>query len=182
MIARFIKRLAMIAILGWALGFAWFAMLLPQPLDKAAVNADAVVVLTGGTGRINRGLEALDRGWAGKMFVSGVDRDVKLGEFAAEYHVTEARMKCCVELGFESVDTRSNALETARWVADNKARRIRLVTTDWHMPRAAFELERMLPKGTVVDEDAVVSAPSLRVLLKEYHKYLARWITVMLGV
>ena len=37
--------------------------------------------------------------------------------FAAEYKVSPELMACCVTLGFQSVDTRSNARETAAWKA-----------------------------------------------------------------
>ena len=49
-----IVRLAALALLSWILGFIWFAMFLPQPLDGRPT--DAIVVLTGGAGRIDRGL------------------------------------------------------------------------------------------------------------------------------
>ncbi len=66
-------------------------------------------------------------------------------------------MACCVTLGFQSVDTRSNAAETARWIADNKFRSVRLVTTDWHMRRAAGELSAALPGDVELIRDAVPS-------------------------
>ena len=59
MIVRFIA----VTLLGWMLGFAWFAIFLPQPLDGR--QTDAIVVLTGGAGRINRGLSLLQDGAAG---------------------------------------------------------------------------------------------------------------------
>ena len=39
-------RVGALALLVWALGFVWFALLLPQPLDGR--TTDAIVVLTGG--------------------------------------------------------------------------------------------------------------------------------------
>jgi hypothetical protein len=80
-----------------------------------------------------------------------------------------------VTLGFAALDTRGNARETARWVEQNKVRSVRLVTSDWHMRRAARELEDKLPPGTVLVRDAVPSQPSLWILFLEYHKLLATW-------
>jgi uncharacterized SAM-binding protein YcdF (DUF218 family) len=174
-----VKRLFALIVLVWLLGFVWFAMALPQP--RAGGRTDAVVVLTGGEGRVARGLEALQRGWARRLLVSGVDREVKPREFAAAYRIDAGRMACCVTLGFESVDTRSNAREAARWIARNKFRSVRLVTTDWHMRRAAFELEQVAPEGLVVVRDAVASRPSLETLFTEYHKLLARWLAQSWG-
>jgi hypothetical protein len=90
-------------------------------------------------------------------------------------------MECCVTLGFTALDTRGNARETAKWVAANKVRSIRLVTSDWHMRRAALELEEKLPQGTTVLRDAVRSQPSLWILFLEYHKLLATWVVQLLG-
>lgn len=168
-----LKRLAIVLVLAWALGFAWFALTLPKPLGRA--KTDGVIVLTGGEGRVARGLEVLRKGWARKLLVSGVDREVKPNEFVAVYHISAAQMTCCVTLGFESVDTRSNAREAARWIAANKFRSVRLITTDWHMQRAAYELSLMQPKGVVVQRDAVASQPSFETLFTEYHKLLARY-------
>lgn len=167
-----VRRAFSLIVLAWLLGFLWFAIALPQPRNGG--RTDAVVVLTGASGRIARGLEALDKGWAKQMLVSGVDREVRPREFQAEYDVPARLMRCCVTLGFESVDTQSNARETADWLLRHKIRSVRLVTTDWHMSRAAYELGRMMPDGVVIVRDAVPSRPSLRTLFLEYHKLLAR--------
>lgn len=174
-----IRRLLSILLLAYVLGFAWFAVMLPQP--KNGGKTDAVVVLTGGGGRISRGLEALNKGWARKMLVSGVDREVRPHEFALQYKVPEPLMACCVTLGFDSVDTRTNADETARWIARNKMKSVRLVTTDWHMRRADYELRRIVPAGVTVIRDAVSSRPTLRTLFLEYHKLIARRISALWG-
>lgn len=163
----------------WALGFLWFAVALPERADDE--ETDAVIVPTGGAGRIAQGLEALDKGFAKHLLVSGVDRDVTPDEFAAEFGVSPLRMECCVTLGFVAVDTRSNASETADWVKTNKVKSLRLVTTDWHMRRAASELSRKLPNNVKVIRDAVPSEPSFATLFLEYNKLLASWVAGVIG-
>lgn len=174
-----IRRAVSLLLIVWALGFAWFALVLPQPLG--AGKSDAVIVLTGGEGRIDRGLEALDRGWAREMLVSGVDPEVRPREFAATYRVEASRMACCVTLERRSVDTRSNATETQRWIEAKKVRSVRLVTSDWHMRRAAWELEQAAPPDVEIVRDAVPTRPKLRILFLEYHKLLARRIGGLFG-
>ena len=78
-----IKRLISLLFLAWVLGFAWFALLLPLPAGDQ--TTDAIVVLTGGPGRIDRGLELLEAGRAKRLLISGVAREVKPKELAAEY-------------------------------------------------------------------------------------------------
>ena len=87
---------------------------LPRQADED-VRTDSVVVLTGGSKRIDRALTILESDKAKRLLVSGVDRNVKPGELPAEYNRPEKLFDCCIDLGFQAVDTRSNALETARW-------------------------------------------------------------------
>jgi uncharacterized SAM-binding protein YcdF (DUF218 family) len=177
-----IKRIFAFLLLAWLLGFAWFALFLPQP--AATQKTDGVVVLTGGSGlgRINRGLQVLEAGEARRMLISGVDLDVKPGELAAAYKRPAKLFDCCIDLGFRAVDTRSNGLETARWAAKHKVKTLRLVTHDWHMRRARMELNFAMPDGVTVIEDAVPTEPSLFILFKEYHKYWLRAIAALVGV
>jgi len=64
----------------------------------------------------------------------------------------------------------------------HKFRSLRLVTTDWHMPRARFELSRRLGAGVAVTGDAVESNPSFAQLFTEYNKYLLRRSAVLVGI
>jgi uncharacterized SAM-binding protein YcdF (DUF218 family) len=175
-----IKRLIAFALLVWILGFAWFALFLPQPAAKD--KTDAVVVLTGGANRIDRGLAILEAGKAKRMLISGVDLDVKPDELAAQYNRPTKLFRCCIDLGFRAVDTRSNAIETARWVAKHDVKTMRLVTHDWHMRRARLELNQVMPAGVTILNDAVVTQPSLAVLFKEYNKYWLRGIAAFVGI
>lgn len=166
-----VRRVLSVVLLVWAFGFIWFAVALPRAAGPEPT--DAIVVPTGGAGRIDRAIALLRAKATGEVFVSGVDREVRPVEFALEYKVDTARMTCCVTLGYDAVDTRSNAREVAAWVAKEKPRSLRLVTSDWHMRRAAYELRRRLPDGFPVIEDGVVSHPSFRILFIEYHKLIA---------
>ena len=168
-----INRILSLVLVAWAFGFLWFAIALPQP--AGAGRTDAIVVPTGSGGRIPRGLALLRERQADQLLVSGVDANVRSSEFAAEYDVSSRLMECCVELGFAALDTRGNARETASWVAANDVRSIRLVTTDWHMRRAALELQGELPPSITLLRDAVRSEPSLWTLFLEYHKLLFAW-------
>ena len=170
-----IRRLLAALVMIWLLGFAVFAAALPQPAP-ASERTDAIVVPTGGGGRIERGLAMLRARSARKLFVSGVDREVRPREFAAEYKVSPEEMACCVVLGFAALDTRGNALETVNWIEAGHYRSLRLVTSDWHMRRSSGELEEVLPSDVRVVEDAVPTQPSLQTLFLEYHKLLASWL------
>lgn len=175
-----ILRIISIAFLGWIFGFIWFAMALPQPAGDQ--QTDAVIVPTGSAGRIPHGLEVLDDDLAEQMLVTGVDPEVKPAEFAAQFDVSRRRMNCCVTLGFDAFDTRSNAQEAAVWVADREIKSIRLVTSDWHMRRAAHELEMALPSNIRIVRDAVPTELRLGGLFLEYNKFLASWLSGLIDL
>lgn len=173
-------RLAALCLLLWGLGFGWFALLLPQPLDGR--STDAIVVLTGGPGRLDRGLALMQDGAARRMLISGVDRTVKPHELAVRYHVPDRLFECCITLGREAIDTRSNGIETAQWLDRRGYDTVRIITSDWHMRRAAFELEQALPHDIVLVYDAVPSQPSFSTLFMEYNKYALRRVAALIGI
>lgn len=175
-----IVRLLSFLLLLYLLGYAAFAVLLPQP--AGAARTDGIVVLTGGKGRLERGLALMRAGRAERLLVSGVDRTVRTVDLATRYPGNRRLFDCCIDLGRESVDTRSNADETANWLGRNKFTSVRLVTTDWHMPRAVFELRRQAGDDIAVVPDAVTSDPSFDQLFTEYNKYLLRRAAVVVGI
>lgn len=175
----FVRFLAAL-LLVWILGFVWFAVSLPGAVK--ADKSDAIVVLTGGPKRIDRALMLLEEKQAERLLISGVDREVKPNELAAEYDRPDELFECCIDLGFQAVDTRSNALETARWVDKRGYKSVRLITSDWHMRRARLEIDQALPSNIQVIEDAVPTRPSMRTLLNEYVKFSTRWLASLAGV
>lgn len=175
-----IRRILSLLLIAWLLGMAWFVVSLPRPAGDA--KTDAIIVLTGGPGRIQRGLDHLGKGEAKRMLVSGVNPTVRLAELAQIQDAPEHLFKCCVDLGKDAVDTRSNAAEAAQWLKRRNYRSVRLVTTDWHMPRARFELEHAVGDEVTVLPDAVDSAPGLVTLFAEYNKYLLRRLSALVGI
>lgn len=166
--------LRLTALLGilYALGFALFGVTLAKP--AGATRTEAVVVLTGGKGRIERGMAVMKRGEAKRMLISGADPSVTRADLARRLGPgTLKTLRCCVDLGSEAVDTRSNAEEARRWMVKRGYRSLRLVTSDYHMRRAAYEFASDLPDTKII-EDAVPTRPSLLLLFKEYNFYLVR--------
>ncbi len=178
-IAGILSRILAVLVLGWCGGFLWFSLTLPDPAPLAA-RTDAVVVLTGGKGRLKRGLAVIEAGSARRMLVSGLGRTTTRKQFAAAAGVKKSRLGTA-DLGYEAVDTRSNALETARWVKRHGFTSIRLVTSAGHMRRARLELARVLPASVTVIPDAVAVNPQPIGIATEYSKYLLRRAALVLG-
>ena len=175
-----IGRAFSVLLIGWALGFVLFAVTLPGPLSGA--TTDAIVVPTGGPGRIDRGLKLLEARQAKRMLVTGVGPGVRPRDLQREYGASARLFRCCIDLGGEAVDTRSNAAETAAWLRGHRYRSARLVTADWHLPRAAMELEALMGRDAVVLRDGVPGEPRLGTLVNEYNKLLLRRVALWLGM
>lgn len=178
MIARF---LAFFAIF-YGLGFALFAVTLGTPAAADTPRVDAIVVLTGGKGRIEHGVILLGQGKARRMLIAGVDPAVRKADLVHRLGGKRKLFDCCVDLGSESVDTRSNAEEAKRWLERRRYKSARLVTSDWHMRRARYEFSRQLHRKIEIVPDAIRTEPNFMTLFAEYNKYLLRRLSVWLDI
>jgi len=174
-----VRFLAVVALFYFA-GLGVFLATMPAPLDGP--KTDAIVVLTGGAGRIDRGLRLLEAHAGRRMLISGVAPEVRPSELAHEYKVGAALFRCCIDLGHEAVDTRSNAEETADWLRSHGYKTVRLVTSDWHLARAKLELVNALDGDAAVVGDGVPSSPRYGVLLAEYNKLIVRKAALLFGL
>ncbi|MGL6043302.1 MAG: YdcF family protein [Sandaracinobacteroides sp.] len=168
-------RAAALAALVWIGGFIVFMLSLAGPAAPGN-RTEGVAVLTGGPGRLARGVDVMEAGLASRMLVSGVDRSVTPGELVAATRLSPKLLACCVDLGFEADSTRSNAEEVAGWVARHKYKSIRLVTAGYHMPRARTELEARLPADVQLVPDGVAAGLPLWSMLIEYGKFQVSWL------
>jgi uncharacterized SAM-binding protein YcdF (DUF218 family) len=170
-----LSRLLALGLLVWIGGFVLFVLRMPGPAAPGT-RTDGVAVLTGGPGRVPRGVEVLKAGLAERLLVSGVHPSVKPAELGVAARIPERLNACCVDLGFEADSTRSNAQEVSAWVAKHGFRSIRLVTAAYHMPRARAELEARLPDDVAVVPDGVNAGLPLGAMLVEYAKFQASWL------
>jgi len=177
-----ITRLGSLFLLLYALGFVLFAFTLGKPASAKVETTDAAVALTGGPGRIEHGIEVLKDGKAHRLLVAGVDPAVTKPDLVRRLKGSRNWLSCCVDLGTESVDTRTNADEAQRWLIRHKYKSLRLITSDWHMRRAQYEFGRVLGSKYDVVPDAVRTEPSFITLFGEYNKYLLRRLAVWVDV
>ena len=173
-----IARGFLLVLLAYALGFMLFAFTLGRPASSKAPNTEAAVVLTGGAGRLEHAVDVLKDGKVKRLLVSGVDPAVTKADIANRLGGQRKLLACCIDLGSESVDTRSNAEEASRWLSRHRFGSVRLITSDWHMRRAKYEFRKVLGGKYKIVTDAVRSEPSFLVLFGEYNKYVLRRIAV----
>lgn len=170
--------IAAVLALVWCAGFAWFlrtAWADAQPPPQA----DGIVALTGGAGRVETALRLLADGRARLLLVSGVGGAAEFSELAQRAGV-DPHLAGRVTLGRAAASTRGNAAEAADWARGNAIRSLIVVTAGYHMPRALAELGRTLPDVTLhpmpVQPPGLLGgnqAALLRLLAGEYTKYLA---------
>ena len=173
-----IDRLGALLVLFYALGFVLFAFTLGKAAPADAPATDAAIVLTGGPGRIEHAIEVVKDHKARRLLVAGVDPSVTKPDLARRIPGSRSWLACCVDLGSESVDTRSNAEEAGRWLAKHNYKSVRLITSDWHMRRARYEFHKGLGAKYELITDAVRTEPSFLTLFGEYNKYLLRRFAV----
>src|SRR3546814_2018804 len=99
---------AVLAIL-WTVGLVLYARAIPSRTAAADRRTDAIVVLTGGSMRLEEGLTLLAQGMAKKLFVSGVPQGVEVEELLAVSRRTPEAVDCCIVLGY-SADRKSTRL------------------------------------------------------------------------
>jgi len=181
-LAATILALAAVAFAAWIWGLFFFVDQIPDSVEDKTTHTDAIVVLTGGSLRLEKGFQLLSARMAEKLLVSGVDKSVNLKEVLKAAGLAPAELECCVTLGYMAEDTGSNALESAFWIRSNGVHSIRLVTSSYHMPRSLLEFRATSPGLTIIPnpvfpEHVMVkewwSRPgTANLVIAEYTKYL----------
>lgn len=169
-------------VVAWLGGLVWFGANMPGQPTKQTLRTDAIVVLTGGGGRLTEGGRLLTSGSADWLFVSGVNTGVGKPALLRVAGIKEPRLAGFVVLGYRARNTRQNAQESADWIKKRGFTSIRLVTANYHMRRAALEFRRVLPEIRIVTHPVfpkpVNPGPwwrnmtALFVVAGEYNKYL----------
>jgi uncharacterized SAM-binding protein YcdF (DUF218 family) len=176
--------LALVAAIfaGWIWGLVLFVDGIPESVEDEGRRTDAIIVLTGGSLRLEKGFELLSAKMAEKLLVSGVDKRIRIEELLRVAGITPEELDCCVTLGYMAEDTGSNAIESALWIRTNKIASIRLVTSSYHMPRSLLEFRATVPGVEIVPHPVFPEHVMVRewwarpgtasLVIAEYNKYL----------
>ena len=180
-----IIKLSALGILALAACLQHFVLTLPQPKAGLPAQTDGLVVPTGGQARIQEGLMLLYNETAQRMLITGVGHSVSKRALARQLNLSASQLatfRCCVDIEKTAMDTKGNAKATRIWAETNKFSTIRLVTANYHLPRADLEFKRLLPTQTiknwpVIPPDLQLNGwylhwPTIRLLAKEYAKFL----------
>ncbi|MDY0300626.1 MAG: YdcF family protein [Trichlorobacter sp.] len=143
------------------------------------VQTDAIVVLAGGTGRIDEGIRLFREGNARLLFLVGVDplvRKSDLYNFGADDPLSGQ-----VILEKASRNTMENALFTRSILQQHNVRSILLITSRYHLKRSAILFRNTLPRDLAIYPYPVDSVNvkeqwwqyvgSFKLLFSEFYKY-----------
>jgi uncharacterized SAM-binding protein YcdF (DUF218 family) len=166
------------------------------------VSANAIVVLGRGMrpdgslgliarGRVDRALELYGRGVAERIIFSGRsalmgddDPPVTEAQAMAKYAAARGLPTVATFIEDESRDTIGNAFFTwRRWLRPNDWRSIRVVTTDYHIPRAAWIFRKVLGPSydvafSAAPSDSFAASVGLRAREEsDIAAFLAGWLS-----
>ncbi|MBX9741294.1 MAG: YdcF family protein [Beijerinckiaceae bacterium] len=171
------------AAAGLALGFVVFVTEVKteeQPPDR---RAEGMIALTGGAERIPDAVDLFARGHANRLLITGVNQSITRAELSKLTPKFRDLVECCVDLGYDALNTTGNAQEARRWVQERGiGKTLIVVTSNYHMPRALIEMAHALPDHELIPysvvtvrmrEDRWWRNPQVaRIMATEYVKYL----------
>ena len=155
------------------IGFWYFQSIIVKNINKSGCvldhdHANAIVVITGGHGRINKGLELLSDGKANKMLISGVSEGFSKKNLDSNSDN--------IILGYMATNTEENAKEVQLFMTLHQYISLILVTNSIHMPRASFLFSTIMP-NIKISVCPVFYNDSLFSAMIEYSKYITTYIT-----
>jgi uncharacterized SAM-binding protein YcdF (DUF218 family) len=144
-------------------------------LSQRQVQTDAIVVLTGGRGRVEEGVKLYRAGEGRLLLLIGVDPTVK------KWELYTGRGADNVILENASRNTLENALYARDLIAGHNVSSIKLITSRYHMKRATLIFRNALAKDVAIYPHPVDSknlkeewwshGGSFKLLFSEFYKY-----------
>ena len=113
-------------------------------------QADALMVLSGGEGRIAEGYRAWVSGAAREIYILGTGRDVPLGKLVPPVAGLPAAARERVHAEGWSQNTLENAFSAQNAAEERNFSSVILVTSDYHVARAWIAFRRVLPPRTAL--------------------------------
>lgn len=153
---------------------------------------DAIVVLTGGAGRVEEGLRLFREGRGGYLILSGVEETSSLDSIFPGRNLKTAVDTSRIILDIESRRTLDNALNVTKIVDSKGIKSLILVTSNYHMKRAFTIFSKTINREVKLyrnpvrgpnfkDGDWWKDPKSLKLVTSEFIKYIwfhtwQRWV------
>lgn len=164
----------------WTAGFILFNRTINTYQTDNRTKTDAIIALTGGRNRISAAVKLLNEEMAPRLLISGVQKDIPRKDIE-KLNAVKLTGKPEIEIEDKSQNTVENAIEATDWIKRNNIRSIRLVTSNYHLPRSVQEF-RALNKNLKIIIHPVYSEKvsakwwknfgSFLLVASEYNKFL----------
>ena len=175
------KKFIVIFLLINLLAFIWWLIILFNIFPKKIYLTDelsnksnsAIIVLTGGKGRIKKGIELFKRNYGDYLFISGVFKESEF-EIKDDIDKQLVNNNCCIIYDKNSKNTYENALEVAKWLNLNqKIEKIILVSSYYHLPRSFLIFNNL-----ITDTEIFLIPADYKIVFNENFIFHARIITL----
>ncbi len=173
-------RLLMFAMLGgalWLTGLILFTRIIPSSPPDETSSTDGIVIFTGGGTRLKVALTLFEQKKGKYLLISGVNPRSTLSKMVAQNP-----FRSQITLGYVARDTLGNAEETTTWVQSYRIKSLRLITSNYHMPRSLLELRHLLSEVQILPHPVIgksflkpkwwLNPSTLRLVIQEYNKFL----------
>jgi uncharacterized SAM-binding protein YcdF (DUF218 family) len=158
-----VHRVFLLVVALWVLGFVVFSAkisMLYAPLDT--IFTEGIVVFTGESGRIQKALSLAANHPKSYLRISGKSKTSNFQPYASSFISYDA-----------ACNTEENLALTHRWIKEKGIKSLRLITSDYHMPRCLMAASQwrivLLPHPLHLN---VESPLRLFRIFKEYNKWL----------
>ena len=128
---------------------------IPHLLGRGAASppggvADAVLVFTGGENRIAEGYRAWREGQGKELFILGAGQEAKLATVLPGIAEVSTSDLPRIHIEGWSANTLENAISAKSVVLSRAYKKVILVTSDYHVPRAHLTLREVLPPAVSI--------------------------------
>ncbi|PRX08995.1 UNVERIFIED_ORG: uncharacterized SAM-binding protein YcdF (DUF218 family) [Martelella mediterranea] len=188
---RALLAVVVAVVIAFGGGFLWFSVSVMTTRPPALYETDAIVVLTGGSRRIDEALLLLTEGAGERLLISGVNPATTPESIRVLTGGDSQLFECCVDVGYEALDTHGNAVETRKWIEEHDYRRVLVVTSAYHLPRSLFELRHIDPDTIFVGYPVQMGEGDgpwygnlryVKVLASEYLKFIGAHVRAVTGL
>ena len=174
---RILSYFMMLFLISMLIGFYFFKLHMSDLSNEQDIcdPNQIIIVITGGTSRIDSAVRLLNNNCGNLMLISGVYSGFNKRYLQQHFSITDDKIKQ-VFLGYEANNTEGNAKEALIFLAlHERTDPILLITNDYHIPRA-----KLLFKHFIHDRNvncyAISSNESMVIYFIEYIKYIGTYI------
>ncbi len=161
----------------WFIGLILFTRMIPSSPEDTINATDGIVIFTGGSARLKAALTLFEQKKGNYLLISGVNPRSTLPQI-----IDHMPFRSQITLGYNALDTLGNAEETAEWVQNHQIKTLRLITSNYHMPRSLLELRHLLPRVQILSYPVVretflkpkwwLESSTFLLVIQEYNKFL----------